>query len=505
MDPTRWRELSPLLDAVLELASEERVAWLDALCANQPEVAADLQILLAQLQTLEKEGFLEDDPAAALNRTSLNHTSLTGQTLGAYTVESAIGSGGMGSVWLARRSDGRFEGKVAVKLLNIALLGHGGEQRFHREGRLLAKLTHPNIARILDAGVTSTAQPYLVLEYVEGSPIDRYCDDRALSIEARVKLFLDVLAAVGHAHTNLIVHRDIKPSNIYVDHVGVVKLLDFGIAKLVEDDIQSIPETKLTHDGGRALTPEYAAPEQVLGGPITVATDIYSLGVLLYILLSGQHPTGERSHTAPQYIRSLLDTEPLRLSDAATRDEIAAKRAATSVKLKRVLRGDLDNIVAKALKKTPQERYASVKEFSDDLQRYLNNEPVLARADNTWYRVRKFVARNRLPVAIGATALAAVLVSAAVALFEASAAKAERDRALALSSRSEAVADFLDTVITEAAGADKPVTISDMLTRSERIHRCSWRPTCLPASATQSISTATTIWPSTFTPERSSS
>jgi len=458
IDPDRWRELSPLLDAALELANEERVAWLNELCANQPELAAELQALLAQLQTLERDGFLENEPVI-----SLGHTSLTGQTLGAYTVESAIGSGGMGSVWLARRSDGRFEGKVAIKLLSIALLGQGGEARFHREGRVLARLTHPNIARILDAGVTSTAQPYLVLEYVEGSPIDRYCDDRELGIEARVRLFLDVLAAVGHAHDNLIVHRDIKPSNIFVDRNGVVKLLDFGIAKLVEADIQPDPPTLLTQEGTRALTPQYAAPEQVVGGPITVATDIYSLGVLLYLLLSGEHPTGEKGHTAHQFIRSLLDSEPVRLSDSARLPQI-----------KRTLRGDLDNIAAKALKKTPLERYASVKHFADDLTRYLNNEPVLARADNTWYRVRKFVARNRLPVTIGSMAIAAVLASAAVALFEAHSAKAERDRALALSLRSEAVADFLNAVITEGAGADKPVTIRDMLIRSETVARAQY-------------------------------
>ncbi|MBS0420866.1 MAG: protein kinase [Proteobacteria bacterium] len=446
---------------MLELANEERVAWLNALCANQPETAADLQVLLAQLQTLDREGFLENEPVI-----SLKHTSLTGQTLGAYTVEAPIGVGGMGSVWLARRSDGRFEGQVAIKLLSIALLGQGGEARFHREGRVLARLTHPNIARILDAGVTSTAQPYLVLEYVEGSPIDRYCEDHDLGIEARVRLFLDVLAAVGHAHANLIVHRDIKPSNIYVDRNGVVKLLDFGIAKLVESDIQPEAATRLTQDGARALTPEYAAPEQVIGGPITVATDIYSLGVLFYVLLSGEHPTGEKGHSAPQFIRSLLDTEPGRLSDSASQPQI-----------KRTLRGDLDNIVAKALKKAPLERYASVKHFADDLKRYLNDEPVLARADNTWYRVRKFVARNRLPVAIGSTALLAVIASAAVALFEARTATAERDRALALSLRNEAVADFLNTVITESAGADKPVTIRDMLNRSETVARAQYRDT----------------------------
>ena len=459
IDPARWRDLSPLLDELLDLSAEGRAARLAALRTNQPTVADDLQMLLARLQALESSKFLEDDPAAVLKQ-----TSLAGVTLGAYTLESIIGHGGMGSVWLARRSDGRFEGKAAVKLLNFALLGHGGEERFRREGRLLARLTHSNIARILDAGVTEAGQPYLVLEYVEGSAIDQYCDDHGLDTVSRLRLFLDVLAAVGHAHANLIVHRDIKPSNIHVTRDGVVKLLDFGIAKLIEDDARADSATVLTHDGMRALTPEYAAPEQVLSAPITVATDVYSLGVLLYTLLCGQHPTGGGSHSAPQFIRSLLETDPVRLSTAVT-----------PLKLKRLFRGDLDNIVAKALKKNPLERYASVKEFADDLRRYLNNEPVLARADNAWYRARKFVSRNRLPVGIGAVALAAVIATAAIALFEAHAAGRGRDRALALASRNEAVAEFLNTLITEAADSDKPVTVRDMLARSEALARTDYQ------------------------------
>ena len=452
IDVDRWRELSSFLDEALELPGTERLAWLDALRATQPQVAEALQSLLAQLENLESCRFLEDDPVQLLEQ-----QSLSGQILGAYTLEKAIGHGGMGSVWLARRSDGRFEGKVAVKLLNIALIGRGGEERFRREGRVLARLTHANIARILDAGVTSSGQPYLVLEYIEGSPIDRYCNEHALGLEARLRLFLDVLTAVGHAHANLVVHRDIKPSNILVTTQGVVKLLDFGIAKLIEDDTRTDAETALTQDGGRALTPEYAAPEQVLSAPITVATDVYSLGVLLYILLSGgRHPTSTGATSTPQLMRALLETEPQPVSTAVT-DRM----------LERALRGDLDNIAAKALKKSPPERYSSVKEFADDLRRYLRNEPVLARADNPWYRVRKFVARNRLPVGIAAAALVGIIATAALALFEAHVAEIGRDRALTLSSRNEEVADFLETLITDAASAEKTVSVRGMLDRSE--------------------------------------
>jgi serine/threonine-protein kinase len=386
----------------------------------------------------------------------------------------------MGTVWLARRSDGRFEGNVAVKLLNTALIGRNGEDRFRREGRVLARLTHPNIARIMDAGVSDAGQPYLVLEYVKGSAIDRHCDECSLGVEARLKLFLDVLTAVGHAHSNLIVHRDIKPSNIHVTEDGNVKLLDFGIAKLIEDEVQSDAETNLTHEGLRALTPDYAAPEQILGAPITVATDVYALGILLYVLLSGRHPTRDKDTTSQQHIHLLLDAEPSRLSDAVTAarscdpqtlEANAARRSVTPQKLKRALRGDLDNIVAKALKKNPLERYASVGEFADDIRRYLCDEPVRARADNSWYRMRKFVLRNRLPVAIGCAALVGIVATAAVALFEADLAAAERDRAVALSSRNEAVADFLNTLFTDAAGSDKPVTVSDILEHSEVLAR----------------------------------
>jgi serine/threonine protein kinase len=371
-------------------------------------------VLLTELQLLDRDGFLQGDPARLLSQ------SLAKQNLGAYTLETLLGQGGMGSVWLARRCDGHFEGKVAIKVLNSSLIGRNGEDRFRREGRVLARLSHPNIARILDAGISPAGQPYLVLEYIEGSSIERYCDAHGLGVEARLKLFLQVLAAVGHAHANLIVHRDIKPSNIHVTSDGRVKLLDFGIAKLIEDDGQPAAATALTHEGTRALTPEYAAPEQVLGAPVTVVTDVYALGVLLYVLLSGQHPTGEHSASATEHMCSLLYTEPTRLSAATTGPQ-----------LKRVFRGDLDNVVGKALRKNPQERYASAGEFAADITRYLRNEPVQARGDSSCYRLRKFVARNRLSVAGGGMALVAILATAAIALFEAHAAGAERDRALA--------------------------------------------------------------------------
>ena len=248
----------------------------------------------------------------------------------------------MGAVWLAHRSDGRYAGRVAVKLLNLALLGRAGADRFKREGSALARLAHPNIARLIDAGVTSEGQPYLVLEYVEGESLDRWCESRALDVRARVRLFLQVLDAVAHAHSKLILHRDLKPANILVTPQGQVKLLDFGIAKLL-DERPHATSSALTKFPGQAFTPEYAAPEQVQGVEVTTATDVYALGVLLYSLLTSRHPTADPSQTPIDRLRAVVDIDPIRPSETV-----------------RALRGDLDNIIAKALKKVPSERYGTV-------------------------------------------------------------------------------------------------------------------------------------------------
>src|SRR5688572_31360051 len=308
-DTQRWLKISAHLDRALDLSPLEREAWLQDLRAADPEMASDLTAMLAEHRQLRAEGFLDSSPIAK------NDASLSGVTIGSYTLLSRIGDGGMGSVWLGRRSDGRYEGQVAIKLLNASLVGRGGEERFRREGIILARLGHPHIASLIDAGVSNTGQPYLVLELVNGEHIDVYCDERRLSIERRIRLFLDVLAAVSHAHANLIVHRDLKPSNVLVNQAGAVKLLDFSIAKLMEESAVS----RLTQDSGAALTPKYAAPEQVAGEPITTRTDVYSLGVLLYELLSGQHPYGDAVKSSADYTRAIVHQEPLPLSTAYSR------------------------------------------------------------------------------------------------------------------------------------------------------------------------------------------
>ena len=412
-----WQILSPYLDQVLTLSEPDRSRWLEELQSKDAALASQLRELLERRQAAERDGFLERELSLPLLG-----PGLAGQAIGPYRLVRPIGQGGMGTVWLAERCDGRFERQAAVKFLSVALVGHGGEDRFRREGAILGRLSHPNIADLLDAGVTANAQPYLVLEYVEGDPIDRYCDQQKLGIQERVGLFLDVLGAVSHAHANLIVHRDIKPSNVLVNRSGQVKLLDFGIAKLLEGEGQEGAATLLTREAGSALTPEYAAPEQLTGGAVTTATDVYGLGVLLYVLLTGQHPAGPGPHSPANLLKATVETEPLRPSEAVSRNRIedrAASRGTVPEKLFRQLRGDVDTIVAKALKKKPGERYTSVAGLYDDLHRFLKHEPIKARPDTLTYRASKFIRRNRFSVTAAILALSAIISGAAVSIYEA--------------------------------------------------------------------------------------
>ncbi len=243
----------------------------------------------------------------------------------------------MGSVWAAERSDGRFERRVAIKFLHFSVASGAGLERFHREGKILGQLRHPNVAELLDAGVTANGRPYLVLEYVAGQPIDAYCDEQKLTIDGRIRLFLDVLSAVADAHANLIVHRDIKPSNVLVGADGQVKLLDFGIAKLLDDEANGVPPTLLTLEGGGALTPQFAAPEQINGGKVTTATDVYALGALLYLLLTGEHPLGSERQSAVELMKAIVETEPPRLFQVISSDSWlkAEQRATTPDRLRR--------------------------------------------------------------------------------------------------------------------------------------------------------------------------
>jgi serine/threonine protein kinase len=419
LDRDRWRAASARLDDLLDLPVEDRAQRIAALGEEDPILAADLRSLLEEHEILQKQHFLEQDYA---HRTRVRVAAgpdalagLIGRVFGAYRLVSPIGQGGMGVVWLAERCDGHFEGRAAVKLLDVRF--GRSEARFRREATILARVTHPNIAHLIDAGVSPDGQPYLALEYVDGLPIDRYCDDRRLDVAARIHLFLDVLGAVAHAHTHRVVHRDIKPSNVLVRTDGHVKLLDFGIAKLLERDEQAGMLGTLTLEQSMAMTPAYAAPEQVAGGAVTPATDVYALGVLLYVLLTGQHPCGDLSSPA-DLMKAIVEIDTptpsgmvVTRKPAAELAALATHRTTTPDGLQRLLKGNLDTIVAKALEKDPGARYASVVELADDLQRHLASEPIRARRESLVKRTSR-VARRHAAVtaagAVGALALAAV-------------------------------------------------------------------------------------------------
>ncbi|UWZ84435.1 serine/threonine-protein kinase [Occallatibacter riparius] len=462
----KWLLLSPYLDQALDLSDEELAPWLSSLRSGAPEVAELLEPLLREHRKLSDDGFLQTLPAELSGQ-----PGLAGQVIGAYKLLSPIGAGGMGSVWLAERADGRFERRVAVKLLNIALMGKAGEERFKREGSFLGRLLHSHIAELIDAGLSPIGQPYLILEYVEGYHIDRYCDQHKLDVKARLRLFLDVLSAVIKAHANLIVHRDLKPSNILVRTDGQTKLLDFGIAKLLEDESQ--PDARIVTVEGAAMTLEYASPEQLRHEPITTATDVYALGVLLFVLLTGQHPAGPGPHAPADMVKAIVEQEPPRMSQVVSGGgaELAALNGAhrgTSVeKLRRLLRGDLDTIVAKALKKDPGERYTSVAALAEDIRRYLTDQPISVRPDSFSYRAVKFVRRNRKATALATLAISAVLAGVAGTLVQARNVRLQRDFALRQLSRALNTIEFNEFLLSDAAPAGQQFTVNELLKRAE--------------------------------------
>jgi eukaryotic-like serine/threonine-protein kinase len=442
----KWQHLSRLLDQVLDLEEPERARWLELLAENDPEMAEQVSAALA---AREREGFTGFLAGSAIELKGIGESTLVGRQVGPYVIDAEIGRGGMGSVWRAHRTDGLYEGIVAIKFVHPAWIGSMGEQRFRVEGSLLGRLDHPNIARLIDAGVLAGTQPYLILEYIEGEPIDAYCDREKLDLEARVNLFLGVLAAVAHAHSHLIVHRDIKPSNIFVTSSGTVKLLDFGIAKLLQGE----GEAALTQSSAVPLTPQYAAPEQLLGKPVTTATDVYSLGLVLYVLLTGSHPIPSGTRSSADFMRAVLTEEPARASTATIVPTIR----------RRALEGDLDNILRKALKKDPRERYASVGAFADDLKRFLTHEPVQARADTIPYRVSKFVRRHRGGVLSALLVAIGLMGTSAVALWQLYQANVERDISKGETRRARGLSELNSFMLTESTASAPPQEIRSRL------------------------------------------
>ncbi len=362
---------------------------------------------------------------------------IEGQRFGAYQVIREIGRGGMGTVYLAARADDQYKKRVALKILRADINAQEVLSRFRHERQILASFDHPNIAGLLDGGSTPNGEPYFVMDYVEGTPIDQYCDSHSLTVAERITLFRQVCSAVQYVHQNLIVHRDLKPSNILVTPEGVPKLLDFGIAKILKPEMMATM-VNATRAEDRVMTPAYASPEQVRGEPITTASDIYSLGVVLFEIFTGRRPYRVKSNTAHELARVICDEEPDKPSTAITKtdrgvaqtsarvEELSRKRSTEPDRLERRLKGDLDNILLKAMRKEPQRRYASVEQFSEDLHRHLANLPVSAHEDSFRYRTEKFVRRNIITVTAGAIAVLSLLAGLIVTTIEFRQARIER-------------------------------------------------------------------------------
>ena len=440
---TTWTSLSKLLDEAFDLDSAARAAWLRRQAASQPELATVLRKLLAAHASSETADVLARLPTLAPSTEAPErHSGLAaGDRVGPYRLKRELGSGGMADVWLADRADGAFVRDVALKLPHINRLRRDLAARFARERDILARLEHPHIARLYDAGVAGDGLPYLAMEYVAGQPITAWCDARKLDIAARLQVFAQVLDAVQYAHANLVIHRDLKPSNILVTAEGQVRLLDFGIAKLIADD-ERAHETQLTQLAGRALTPDYASPEQIKGDPLTIASDVYSLGVVLYELLAGNRPYKLKLQSAAQLEFAILEAESAPPSTNIA-EAAPATRFATPRQLARLLAGDLDTIALKALAKAPADRYGTIAAFADDLQRYRDGRPVTAIALSRWYRLRKFVVRNKLGVGAGAVVASALLAATLVSMWQAERAQAQATAARREAKRAESVQNFL--------------------------------------------------------------
>jgi serine/threonine protein kinase/tetratricopeptide (TPR) repeat protein len=417
--PERWQQIKIVLAGALDREDGDRTIYLDGVCREDADLRREVESLLATEREL---GDFIEIPVFRIHPEGGGPPLAVGQRIGAYRIVREVGRGGMGSVYLAERADQAFEKQVALKVVRRGMDTEEIVHRFRAERQILAHLDHENIAKLLDGGTTEDGRPYFVMEYVEGKPIDEDCDARKLSTAQRLALFRTVCAAVHFAHQNLIVHRDLKPGNILVTADGKPKLLDFGIAKLVDPDQEPFA---LTRADLRMMTPDYASPEQVRGEPITTASDIYSLGVLLYVLLTGHRPYRPSTQAPQDLARAICESDPLRPSSVVARVEEVKRSDGSSFELtpesvsrvrdgeerllRRRLAGDLDNIVLKAMQKDPQRRYASVDQLSTDLERHLQGLPVVARKDTLGYRTRKFVGRHPGGVAVAVLLLLLIL------------------------------------------------------------------------------------------------
>src|SRR5713226_2044687 len=464
MNPESWQRVEALLNEVLELSPAERADFLDTARAKDNGIRAEVEALLAC--ELEAEAFLQV-PALSFSEGLIDSDGsdeLTGQQIGRYRIVRELGRGGMGAVYLAERTEEDVRQLVALKLLKRELNTADIRRRFQHERRILAGLEHPQITRLLDVGSTSDGVPFFVMEYVDGVPIDEYCRRRELRTEEILQLFRTVCDGVEFAHRKLVVHRDLKPSNILVTEDGTAKLLDFGIANLLTPEFEESSEHTVTQLG--AMSVRYASPEQVRALPVSTATDVYSLGVVLYELLTGRSPFGVEARSTEEMIKAVCETEPqppsVAISDfgmrnAELKDKTGAESAfnpQSATRNPKLLRGDLDNIVLMAMRKDPVRRYSSVEQFSEDVRRHLEGLPVIARKDTFAYRTSKFVTRHKIGVVAATLVALSLIAGVAATLWQSSVARkqariaaAERDKARTETAKSDRINSFLQEML----------------------------------------------------------
>ncbi len=459
LNTQQWHKLHGLFHRACVLAPSEQQAFVREQTANEPALGQQLLAMLRS-QVSERTSSLSRAIGCALvDVIEDQRRALLGKVLGSYRLTSVLGQGGTGTVYLAERADKQYSAQVALKVVDSSPSHIGLSARFRAERQILANLNHPNIARLLDAGETESGQPYLVMEYVRGEPLDQYCDSRNLDLHARLQLFAKICAAVQYAHQNLIVHRDLKPANILVTEEGIPKLLDFGIAKLLRSDEEHNAQA-LTRAADRLLTPEYASPEQILGSNVTTASDVYSLGVVLYELVSGLRPYNvPASHSQLELERSICLSDPDRPSAGLSRasesnrlplEQIAQTRSSSIERLRRQLCGDIDSIVMRTIRKEPQHRYSSVEHLIEDIRRYLNNEPVHARQGNWLYYGRRFAQRHTAGVLGGAGFVVFVLGIAIVMSIQRQQIALALEQATRDGQRAETVSEFMLNVFSAA-------------------------------------------------------